>query len=53
MSISRIGHRYVDSESKKTIDTWFPSGNQQINRSCDLPPAAIPISWIEVQRFAG
>jgi len=34
MSISRIGHRYVDAESGKTIDTWFPSNHKQLNRSC-------------------
>jgi len=34
MNISRIGHRYVDVETGKTIDTWFPSTNERINRSC-------------------
>ncbi|HET8707127.1 MAG TPA: hypothetical protein VFM46_12565 [Pseudomonadales bacterium] len=24
MSITRAGHRYIDVESGKTVDTWFP-----------------------------
>ena len=32
--ITRIGHRYIDVETGKTIDTWFPAGNQRLNRSC-------------------
>ena len=34
MTIKRIGHRYIDSESGKTIDTWFPRSNKQIARNC-------------------
>ena len=34
MTIKRIGHRYIDSESGKTLDTWFPRSNKQIGRSC-------------------
>ncbi|TDF38418.1 tetrahydrodipicolinate succinyltransferase [Alteromonadaceae bacterium M269] len=34
MSIKRIGHRYRDTESGKTLDTWFPRSNKQIARSC-------------------
>lgn len=34
MTIKRTGHRYIDSESGKTIDTWFPHSNKQISRSC-------------------
>ena len=34
MTIKRIGHRYIDSKSGTTIDTWFPRSNTEINRSC-------------------
>lgn len=34
MSLKRTGHRYIDKESGKTIDTWFPRGNQPVRRSC-------------------
>jgi 2,3,4,5-tetrahydropyridine-2-carboxylate N-succinyltransferase len=34
MTIARVGHRYIDTETGKTIDTWFPSNNKHINRSC-------------------
>jgi len=34
MMISRIGHRYVDSESGKTIDVWFPRSSRELKRSC-------------------
>ena len=34
MTIKRTGHRYIDSETGKTIDTWFPRSNKQIARSC-------------------
>jgi 2,3,4,5-tetrahydropyridine-2-carboxylate N-succinyltransferase len=34
MEIIRIGHRYIDIESGKTIDTWFPQSNTKKNRSC-------------------
>jgi len=34
MSIKRFGHRYTDTESGKTLDTWFPRSNRQIARSC-------------------
>ncbi|MCK5902728.1 MAG: tetrahydrodipicolinate succinyltransferase [Cocleimonas sp.] len=34
MTIKRIGHRYIDSASGKTIDTWFPRSNKEIARSC-------------------
>jgi 2,3,4,5-tetrahydropyridine-2-carboxylate N-succinyltransferase len=34
MSIKRIGHRYRDIESGKTLDTWFPRSNKEIARSC-------------------
>ena len=34
MTIKRIGHRYIDVASGKTIDTWFPGSNKKIARSC-------------------
>lgn len=34
MTIKRIGHRYIDVKSGKTIDTWFPRSNKEIARSC-------------------
>lgn len=34
MSIKRIGHRYRDIETGKTLDTWFPKSNKEIARSC-------------------
>lgn len=34
MKISRIGHRYIDSESGKTIDVWFPLDSKELKRSC-------------------
>ncbi len=34
MTIKRIGHRYTDAASGKTIDTWFPRSNKEIARSC-------------------
>lgn len=34
MTIKRIGHRYIDVKSGKTIDTWFPRTNKEIARSC-------------------
>jgi 2,3,4,5-tetrahydropyridine-2-carboxylate N-succinyltransferase len=34
MTIKRTGHRYLDKESGKTIDIWFPRDNTQVKRSC-------------------
>jgi len=34
MTIKRIGHRYMDSASGKTLDVWFPRSNKEIARSC-------------------
>jgi len=34
MTIKRVGHRYIDVASGKTIDTWFPRANKEIARSC-------------------
>ncbi len=33
-NITRIGHRYIDLASGKTIDAWFPSANTRTQRSC-------------------
>ncbi|MGD8938588.1 MAG: DapH/DapD/GlmU-related protein [Gammaproteobacteria bacterium] len=41
MTVKRMGHRYIDIESGKTIDTWFPRSNQQITRSCLAQKAGI------------
>ena len=32
--MKRVGHRYIDSVTGSTIDTWFPRSNKQIGRSC-------------------
>lgn len=33
--ISRTGHRYLDADSGKTLDTWFPRANDgKLARSC-------------------
>ncbi|GGZ47276.1 DapH/DapD/GlmU-related protein [Paraglaciecola chathamensis] len=34
MTVKRIGHRYIDAASGKTLDVWFPRANTQIARSC-------------------
>lgn len=34
MKIRRIGHRYLDSESGKTIDVWFSRSPGKLRRSC-------------------
>lgn len=34
MNITRVGHRYIDAASGKTLDTWFPKSNTEIPRSC-------------------
>ena len=34
MTIKRIGHRYIDSASGKTLDVWFPRSNKEISRNC-------------------
>ena len=34
MTIKRIGHRYRDVETGKTLDVWFPQSNTQKKRSC-------------------
>lgn len=32
--MQRVGHRYIDSASGITLDTWFPRSNQKLGRSC-------------------
>ncbi|WP_461430061.1 2,3,4,5-tetrahydropyridine-2,6-dicarboxylate N-succinyltransferase, partial [Ketobacter sp.] len=32
--LKRKGHRYIDVESGKSIDAWFPLGLTEIRRSC-------------------
>lgn len=34
MTIKRIGHRYSDINSGKTLDTWFPRSNKEVARAC-------------------
>ena len=34
MKISRIGHKYIDTESEKTVDAWFPRSSERLKRSC-------------------
>lgn len=34
MTINRVGHRYMDAESGKTLDVWFPRANSKQGRSC-------------------
>jgi len=41
MSINRIGHRYLDAQSGKTIDVWFPRSSKKLTRSCLAEKAGI------------
>lgn len=34
MTIKRIGHRYRDCETGKTLDVWFPKSNIRKSRGC-------------------
>jgi 2,3,4,5-tetrahydropyridine-2-carboxylate N-succinyltransferase len=34
MTITRTGHKYIDVESSKTLDVWFPRSNKPIARAC-------------------
>ncbi|MEP7702574.1 DapH/DapD/GlmU-related protein [Paraglaciecola sp. 25GB23A] len=34
MTVTRIGHKYFDAQSGKTLDVWFARSNQKIARSC-------------------
>jgi len=32
--MQRVGHRYIDSATGTTLDTWFPRSNKPIGRDC-------------------
>lgn len=50
MTIKRIGHRYIDVASGKTIDTWFPRSNKKIARNCLAQKAGlIKSDFVEVE----
>lgn len=50
MSLKRVGHRYIDSQSKKTLDAWFPRSNEQISRSCiALKVGLVECDFIEIE----
>jgi 2,3,4,5-tetrahydropyridine-2-carboxylate N-succinyltransferase len=34
MNTQRIGHRYIDVETGKTLDVWFPTSNTRKSRGC-------------------
>jgi 2,3,4,5-tetrahydropyridine-2-carboxylate N-succinyltransferase len=34
MTVTRIGHKYFDVQSGKTLDVWFARSNKKIARSC-------------------
>lgn len=34
MSVTRIGHRYIDVKTGVTLDIWFPKSNKQHARDC-------------------
>jgi 2,3,4,5-tetrahydropyridine-2,6-dicarboxylate N-succinyltransferase len=34
MTITRIGHKYSDAQSGKTLDVWFARSNKAVARSC-------------------
>lgn len=34
MSVTRVGHKYFDAKSGKTLDVWFARSNQKVARSC-------------------
>jgi 2,3,4,5-tetrahydropyridine-2-carboxylate N-succinyltransferase len=34
MTVTRIGHKYFDTQSGKTLDVWFARSQQKIARSC-------------------
>ncbi len=50
MSIKRIGHRYSDASTGKTLDVWFPRSNTQIARSClALKVGLIKSDFVEIE----
>lgn len=32
--MERIGHKYIDAESNRVVDVWFPRSNRAISRNC-------------------
>jgi|TARA_Y100000589_G_scaffold34199_1_gene28612 2,3,4,5-tetrahydropyridine-2,6-dicarboxylate N-succinyltransferase len=32
--VERIGHKYIDAESNRVVDVWFPRSNRAISRNC-------------------
>lgn len=48
MSIRRVGHRYREVASGKTIDVWFPQPNRKVTfRSTGRPSAARELKrWV-------
>jgi 2,3,4,5-tetrahydropyridine-2-carboxylate N-succinyltransferase len=34
MTIKRVGHRYIDVDSGKTLDVWFPRAKNKLARGC-------------------
>ncbi len=49
MSIKRVGHRYRDAESGKTIDVWFPLSNTKKKRACLAEKLGLIISdFVEI-----
>jgi len=50
MGIQRIGHRYRDAETGKTLDVWFPQSNLPRARSClALKVGLISADFIELE----
>jgi 2,3,4,5-tetrahydropyridine-2-carboxylate N-succinyltransferase len=50
MAIVRIGHRYRDAQSSKTLDVWFPKSNTKVGRSCPAEHLGITVGdFIEVR----
>lgn len=50
MTIKRIGHRYIDANSGKTLDVWFPRSNKEIARNCLAQKVgAIKSDFVEVE----
>lgn len=50
MTVKRIGHRYTDAASGKTLDVWFPRANTQLARSClALEIGLIDADFIDIE----
>jgi 2,3,4,5-tetrahydropyridine-2-carboxylate N-succinyltransferase len=50
MQVIRSGYRYVDVDSGKTLDAWFPTvSNPRLRRSClAARPGVVRGEWVEV-----